>query len=1380
MEQETVRPVGVPRDLDAAVARVRSPAAEVIGGGFLVDPSHVITCAHVVARALGHDLRDTRAPDGTVVVDFPLIAPPISVQARVEMWHPVDPDDRGDIAVLSIEGEPPQGPIPARLVSSDDFWGHPFRTFGFPRRHDNGVWAAGVLRGAQGAGWIQMEAVNSGYPVEAGFSGGPVWDDELAGVVGMTVAADARSDLRTAYLIPAGTLIDAVPPLARRTLPPCPYRGLYPFRVQDAALFFGREDLTDRLVQEVTRRPLVAVVGPSGSGKSSVVFAGLLPQLLQQPGWVGVSMRPAQASSPLHALAGALLPVLEPDCSETERLAAMDPLAALLRDGHLPDVVGRVLVRQHATRLLLVVDQFEELFGRGASADATSFIRTLLSALPNQRGDPPTFTIVLTLRADFLGSALQDPLLAQALEGSVITIGQMGREQLRSVLLRPLPPGVGYEAGLVQRILEDVGEEPGSLPLLEFALTLLWEKQERGLLSHAAYEQLGGVDGALATYAERVFSEQLRPEDQKEARRLFIQLVRPSDPAPVRRVARRAELGEARWQLGQRIAATRLLVADRDAAGAESVELVHEALIDGWARLHNWVAQDMAFRAWQEQLRASVTAWENVRRDSGALLRGAQLAEAERWLQERQDDLSDTEQGFIGLSKTFRGRAVRRLRIAVAALTVLLLAAAGLGVVVMVQRNRAAAQSRAAQSTSLATLATSLAGTKPDVALALSAAAYNLAHAEDATRTLTGMATDQRDTDSLLSTSLQSVAGAQFSPADPDVLAVEGGSDIVLWNVKNNKAESGTRRFNQQIQTTAFSHDGSRVAVALSGTKPSVALWRPADNTVSDVSTTPTSVYDTSGLQFSPDDTLVAFCTANSIDLWTVDNSRFKSSIPLSSTSTCSFGFTADAGVLYMDGGQIKHWDIRTGRITTRHHVGDADQSGTLAVTPDGHVALCNDGQAHSFWWDVAAGKKLEDLTQLSYLGSLAFTPDSRWAFIQGQGSAQLVDVSDRQLSASFTIPSAAGAAVFSQGASLSRDGRVIAFPEGGGAVGLTNVAAHRDVPVDASEIALVKDDPGRVVTALSNYSWAGGVEKYTLDNSGHVVLIPASAIPSGSDPPPSALSPDGHYFAQWDQSSNRFVLTDIADTPADPGRQLEGLTGTPKVLAFDPRGRFLASVDSPEGADRPEIVVWSTGTGAVVHRFPLPKGYEFENAGLAVHPSGQTVAIYDAHGRVTLWEEAGKRRRELPVDGATGVSFSPSGRWFSVVTPSDTRLWDMTDIGQSPRRFTAVLPGSGPARFGPGDTYIATSTGDQTSSYITVWRTSDEGLVGTVAGYAQDFLFTPDGRHLLVASSGVHLISFSPSEARATICRILGDRNLSTDEWNQFAPGIPYTRACG
>ncbi|MBV9140786.1 MAG: hypothetical protein JO115_07700 [Pseudonocardiales bacterium] len=174
-----------------------------------------------------------------------------------------------------------------------------------------------------------------------------------------------------------------------------------------------------------------------------------------------------------------------------------------------------------------------------------------------------------------------------------------------------------------------------------------------------AYEQLGGVSGALASYAERVYLDQLLPDDQQEARRLLIQLICPSEVGqPVRRIARRPELGEPRWQLAQRLAATRLLVTDRDPTGVESVELVHEALISRWSRLSEWFDADRAFRTWQEQLRTSLAQWEAVQHDEGALFRGTPLAEAERWLTERPEDLGIPEQQFIQASRALRTRSV--------------------------------------------------------------------------------------------------------------------------------------------------------------------------------------------------------------------------------------------------------------------------------------------------------------------------------------------------------------------------------------------------------------------------------------------------------------------------------------------------------------------------------------------------------------------------------------------------------------------------------------------------------------------------------------------------------------------------------------------------
>jgi hypothetical protein len=191
---------------------------------------------------------------------------------------------------------------------------------------------------------------------------------------------------------------------------------------------------------------------------------------------------------------------------------------------------------------------------------------------------------------------------------------------------------VKIEEGLTARLLDGVGEEPGRLPLLQFALSLLWVRQNAGQLTHAAYDQIGGVEKALSGFAEETYQE-LSEEDQQRAARVFTQLVRPGEGTEdTRRLATRAEVGEGNWDLIRRLATVRLVVTGREeATGEPTVEIVHEALISQWERLRSWTEADRAFRSWQERLRGAMHRWEVSGRDDGALLRGALLAEASRW-----------------------------------------------------------------------------------------------------------------------------------------------------------------------------------------------------------------------------------------------------------------------------------------------------------------------------------------------------------------------------------------------------------------------------------------------------------------------------------------------------------------------------------------------------------------------------------------------------------------------------------------------------------------------------------------------------------------------------------------------------------------------------
>jgi energy-coupling factor transporter ATP-binding protein EcfA2 len=448
----------------------------------------------------------------------------------------------------------------------------------------------------------------------------------------------------------------AATPSLPLTLPPCPYRGLFAFREEDAPNFFGREDFTDKLSEMVETRRLVAVTGPSGSGKSSVVFAGLLPRLQQaaalrqQQGkaWITASMRPG--SRPFESLAAALVPV-----DRLNRLNDLHDLSGALRSGTTSlaaQAQARLDQNSDASRVLLVIDQFEEVFTLCAEVDVR---RAFLDVLVEGVRRNPALHIAFTLRADFLGLAYSHRPMADALQDATLILGPMTRPELGRAIKEPArKQGVIFEAGLIERILDDVSDEPGNLPLLEFALTTVWDRQSARTLTHAAYEEIGRVDGAVARYAEDVHGK-LSEEQQAQARRIFVQMVRPGEGTDdTRRTATRSEIAEG-WPLAQQLADARLVVTDRDPDGEETAEIVHEALIRSWGRLRDWMRSNRNFRAWQERLRGMMEQWETNNRDEGALLRGALLVGAEGWLAEREAEIGSAERDFIRASIALRG-----------------------------------------------------------------------------------------------------------------------------------------------------------------------------------------------------------------------------------------------------------------------------------------------------------------------------------------------------------------------------------------------------------------------------------------------------------------------------------------------------------------------------------------------------------------------------------------------------------------------------------------------------------------------------------------------------------------------------------------------------
>ena len=334
-------------------------------------------------------------------------------------------------------------------------------------------------------------------------------------------------------------------------------------------------------------------------------------------------------------------------------------------------------------RFLLIADQFEELYTLiPATETRHRFLDLLLAAINAETNTVSQgFHLLLTLRADFLSQTLRYPPFGEALQDNVKLLSLMTAEELRRAIERPAArQGAFFEPGLVERILSDVSNEPGSLPLLEFSLTELWNRQERGQLTHATYEAIGKVEGALAHYADQVYNK-LTADQQVQARRVFTQLVHPgAGTEDTRRLATRAEL-TGNWSLVQHLADRRLVVTNQieyEQEAVETAEVVHEALIRGWEKLGTWMDQDRTFRTWQDRLRAALVQWE-VGQDEWALLRDVPLAEAEEWLAERPADLSEAEKTFIQTSialreaKRARRKRNRTLVIAVAVVIALIM-----------------------------------------------------------------------------------------------------------------------------------------------------------------------------------------------------------------------------------------------------------------------------------------------------------------------------------------------------------------------------------------------------------------------------------------------------------------------------------------------------------------------------------------------------------------------------------------------------------------------------------------------------------------------------------------------------------------------------------
>jgi class 3 adenylate cyclase/WD40 repeat protein/energy-coupling factor transporter ATP-binding protein EcfA2 len=1144
---------------------------------------------------------------------------------------------------------------------------------------------------------------------------------------------------------------------------PCPYKGLLPFEPEDSELFFGREQLAEDIAARLEAPGFLAVVGPSGSGKSSLVRAGVVPRLKDDP---------AIFSPGAH------------------------PLAQLAQAGGAS---------------LLVVDQFEEIFTLCRDEEErAAFVDGLLDAAEKAR-------VIVALRADFYGHCTAYARLASALEERQALVGPMSEEELRRAIERPgEQAGLVLEPGAVEGILRDVAGQPGALPLLSHSLLETWKRRSGRMLTVIGYLQSGGVHGAIAKTAETVYRKTLSTEQQDLARNIFLRLTELGEGTEDTR--RRVSVAELVPRRGQEAEVDEVLRTLADARlitiGEETVEVAHEALIRHWPTLREWLDEDREGRLLHRRLTEAAQEWDSLDRDAGALFRGVRLATTGDWATAHDRELNELEREFLTASRQAseheaerQRRANRRLRGLLIGAVVLLALAVVAGAVALVQRSRARdaqgkaeAQALRSDSERLGTL--SLAEPNLDRSLLLGVAGLKL---RDLPETRGDLLSVLQKSPALLrvvhvsQTDIPAIAASEQGGlvASGDSAGVVRFNDTRTWRPRGTAVHLDGAVSQDAME---LSPDGSALAVATTKGDDRVNLYlvdvaTRKSRLVASWSSVPAVLGPRrfTRMAFSPDGVRLAVAVATAptpspvplgqrLLLLAVPSGRvvWEHTYPLRpGQNEVSVAFTAQGSLVSSaQQGQTLLWNAKSGRITRRFDIG-----GPFAVSPDGRrlaVAQNNPNpavpKASLALLDLRTGRhrSLRPLPVPGWIVSVRFAGGSA---VVARGFDNAVRVWDAGSGAITEIFSGAGA-----GLNLAlADAQTVVAGAQDGTITVWDVAGTRRLgstfrwrSSDAGCLTapcIVIDRRGTLMAESSGNGTVGLVDLRT--------QRPAGTLPPKTGPLVDALAflPDGRTLVTGGVNG-KAVLWNVRTHAAVRTLRLGGRVWW---AAASPEGRLLGLQTQAAGHSSSSVDVREVASGRLLYRRNVPNG----KGGLEFSPDGRKLAALgccEPGSTVKVWSaRSGKELFSPRVAGhATSIAFSSDGRLLAAGTEDGkVVLWDAAD--GSPMG-APVEVATGPVEsisFSPDGRLFVVSSGD---GRATLWdpRThkrladafpEEEGSVPVAR-------FTARGDLVIENVRNTSLWPIDPHAWARFACQVAG-RDLTRDEWRDLLPNRPYRRVC-